>query len=90
MSNDERETLLEFPCRFPIKAFGKHDTAFEQTVYDLIKPHVPDLSTDDISWRTSSGGRYIAVTVQIIARSQSQLDAIYHELTDCDAVLMAL
>jgi len=87
---EERETLLEFPCRFPIKAFGKKDTAFEDTVYALLKPHVPDLTTEDLSRRESSGGKYVAVTAQIIARSQAQLDAIYNDLTDSDAILMAL
>lgn len=85
-----RETLLEFPCRFPIKAFGEHDEAFEQLVFDLVKPHVPDLSADDLSRNASRAGNYLAVTVEIIAHSQDQLDAIYQDLTDSESVLMAL
>lgn len=39
--NDAGETLLEFPCRFAIKAFGYGDESFKETVYALIKPRTP-------------------------------------------------
>ncbi len=85
------ESLLQFPCPFPIKTFGAGDVAdFEQAVYDLVKPHVPELTPDNISHKLSSGGRYLSVTVDIIARSQVQLDAIYQDLSDSKQVLMSL
>lgn len=90
MSVDNNETLLEFPCEFDIKAFGRHGTSFEQTVYTLVKAHVPELTTDDLSSRESRGGRYIAVTASINAKSKAQLDAIYQDLSDSDHVLMSL
>jgi hypothetical protein len=85
-----RETLLEFPCRFPIKAFGKPDDDFEEQVYQLIKAHVPELERGDLSQRASSGGKYVAITAEITAQSQAQLDAIYGDLSDNGTVLMAL
>lgn len=84
------DTFLEFPCRFPIKAFGERDEAFEAVVYELVKPHVPELEHDDLSRRLSSGGRYVSVTVEIVARSKDQLDAIYADLSASERVLMAL
>lgn len=83
-------TLLEFPCRFPIKAFGEKDSGFENKVFALVKAHVPELKNEDLSHKISSGGRYIAVTATIVARSQAQLDAIYNDLSDSRDVLMAL
>ncbi|MES1929498.1 hypothetical protein SADO_09589 [Salinisphaera dokdonensis CL-ES53] len=88
--SDERETLLEFPCRFPIKAFGKDEDDFQERVYKLIKAHVPELERSDLSMRNSSGGKYAAVTADIMAQSQDQLDAIYNDLTDSGTVLMSL
>jgi hypothetical protein len=38
----------------------------------------------------SKAGNFVSVTATVEAQSQSQLDAIYQELTDCDQVLMAL
>lgn len=83
-------TLLEFPCRFPVKAFGEKDNDFQDIVFELIKAHVPELEPGDLSHRLSSNARYIAVTAHITARSQAQLDAIYHDLSAHSAVLMAL
>lgn len=84
------DTLLEFPCRFPLKVFGAADGDFEAVVFELVKPHVPELERDDLSRNLSSAGRYVSVTVEIIARSKGQLDAIYTDLTASDDVLMAL
>lgn len=85
----ERETLLEFPCRFPIKAIGHGDDLVHR-VFALIRPHVPGLSEDALTMRPSGKGNFMAVTVTITATSQAQLDAIYRELTVCEQVLMAL
>jgi putative lipoic acid-binding regulatory protein len=88
--SDNEDTLLEFPCRFPIKAMGKDEDEFVAHVLNLISPHFPEISENDISTRLSSGGRYISVTVTVTATSKLQLDAIYYALTDSERVLMAL
>ena len=87
---DDEETLLEFPCDFPIKAFG-HDTGdFGALVVRLVRQHAPEVTEDAVRTRASSGGRYLAVTVTVRARSRSQLDDIYHALTAEERVLVAL
>ena len=85
-----KDTLLEFPCRFPIKAMGKHDDEFVAHVLNLVTPHFPEICEDDIRTRPSKGGKYISVTVTVTAISKLQLDAIYYSLTDSERVLMAL
>lgn len=87
--NDEK-SLLEFPCRFPIKAFGAADEDFDALVVSLVRRHVPDLGDSTIQKRLSNGGRYMSVTVTINATSREQLDAIYQELTAESRVVMAL
>ena len=84
------DTLLEFPCQFPIKAMGVDEDEFVAHILNLVTPHFPDISEDSIHTRPSSGGKYISVTVTVTATSQLQLDAIYYALTDSDRVLMAL
>jgi len=37
------ETLLEFPCQFPIKAMGKVDIELDMLVIEIIRRHAPDL-----------------------------------------------
>jgi putative lipoic acid-binding regulatory protein len=84
------ETLLEFPCEFPIKAFGHAHEDFEGLVVALVRRHTPNLGEAAVSSRPSNGGKFTAVTVVIQAESKAQIDAIYLDLTARREVLMAL
>lgn len=90
--NPAEETLLEFPCRFPIKAMGRADANFEALVVQIVRRHAELWSGDElpVSSNPSRTGKYSGVTVVIEATSREQLDAIYQDLTDCADVLMAL
>ncbi|NOS88271.1 MAG: DUF493 domain-containing protein, partial [Methylococcaceae bacterium] len=37
------ETLLEFPCQFPIKAMGKADLEMDILVVEIIRRHAPEI-----------------------------------------------
>ncbi|MBD9357805.1 YbeD family protein [Methylomonas albis] len=86
----ETESLLEFPCQFPIKAMGKHRDDFDAIVVEIVRRHVPDILEGAVTTRPSKAGNYLSVTVMIEAHSREQLDAIYMGLTACPDVLMAL
>lgn len=88
--SEAAESLLTFPCDFPIKAMGRDAEDFEATVLALVRRHAPDLKEQAVSVRPSRNGRFLSVTVTIRAVSQEQLDAIYRELSSSEAVLMAL
>ena len=90
MSKAEDDTIMKYPCQFPIKVMGKLSDDFDIIVGDIIKKHVPELSDDLIKSRTSKEGNYIAITVTIEAKSRKQLDNIYLDLTKHKKVLMAL
>ena len=87
---DEDESPLKFPCQFPIKAMGKSDCNLDKIVVEIVRKHVPDLGEGAVYNRDSSKGNYISVTVVVNATSREQLDAIYQDLVDCEAVIMAL
>ena len=87
-----KESLLEFPCRFPIKAMGRANGSFDAIVVQIVRKHA-ELWADEespVTSNPSSAGNYLSVTVVIEATSQAQLDAIYQDLTDSPEVLMAL
>lgn len=84
------ETLLEFPCQFPIKAMGKSNVELELLVIEIVRRHAPNLSENAVKSRPSKDGNYISVTVVVEATSKQQLDAIYRDLTSHPHVLMAL
>jgi len=86
----KEETLLTFPCEFPIKVMGRRSETFESEVVEIVRKHAPDLSEDAVTRRGSGKGNYIAVTVIITATSKEQLDNIYLELNAHKAVMMTL
>jgi putative lipoic acid-binding regulatory protein len=79
-----------FPCTYAVKAMGLAEPGFEGLVVALIRRHCPQIREDAVSWRKSRNGKYVSVTVTIMAESYSQLDAIYAELTAHERVLMRL
>lgn len=86
----ERESLIEFPCDFPIKIFGLANTEFEMATYSIIHKHVPDLPETAIKMRHSKDKKYLSLTITVRVGSQEHLDAIYLELNAHDAILMTL
>jgi putative lipoic acid-binding regulatory protein len=86
----DEDTLLQFPCQFPIKAMGKAEDDFDALVVEIVRRHAPDLPENAVNTRPSRGGKWLAVTVTIIATSKPQLDAIYRELSAHERVVMAL
>jgi putative lipoic acid-binding regulatory protein len=85
-----QESVLEFPCRFPIKAMGRDECEFEAHVLQIISSHVDDIAPDDVSIRSSSKGKFLAVTVTIEAQSQEHLDRVYRNLTASERILYVL
>jgi putative lipoic acid-binding regulatory protein len=90
MTQEIPTTLLEFPCRFPIKAMGRNSDDFEALVTAIVLTHADLWPDEPIRVAPSKEGNFISVTAVIEARSQQQLDSIYLGLTDCSQVLMAL
>ena len=90
MTNENETSLLEFPCRFPIKAMGRQSDEFEALVSGIVTRHAQLWPDDPIKTVPSKAGNFVSVTVKVEAQSKAQLDAIYQELTDCEQVLMAL
>ncbi len=86
----EEETLLTFPCEYPIKIIGLANGEFETFVYTVIQKHVPNLHENAIQTRPSKNAKYLAITVKFTAESKKQLDNIYLELTSSKEVAMVL
>jgi putative lipoic acid-binding regulatory protein len=91
MDSDNFPTL-EFPCVFPLKVIGRHapDDDFKSFALAIIRRHVPKLHEDDISFRLSSSGNYLSVSVTFIAESRDQVDRLYRELSSFSRVMMIL
>jgi putative lipoic acid-binding regulatory protein len=84
------ETLIEFPCDFPLKVMGKAADGFAQAVADVVLKHAPDFDAATMEMRPSKAGNYLSLTCTIRAVSQAQLDALYRELTSHPLVKIVL
>lgn len=69
---------------------GVSEDGFDILVVDIVRRHVSDLTENAVKSRTSQGGKYISITVEVVAESKQQLDKIYLDLTAHEKVLWAL
>ena len=72
--------LLEFPCRYEIKAMGRFDVFFESRVHEIVGRHLGGVPIVHTVSRESSGGRYLSVTCTIKDISRDQHDSIYLDI----------
>ncbi len=71
---------IEFPCRYPIKVMGEASDNFADFVVTTVTQHAPDLRHEEISFRPSRDGNYLAVTLFIEAQGVTQLEMIFASL----------
>jgi putative lipoic acid-binding regulatory protein len=90
-ANDpDLESALTFPCEFPIKVMGHHAPGFEEHVVTLISRHMGAIESTRVRSRASANGRFLAVTVTVVAESRAQLDEVYRSLSAAEQVLIVL
>lgn len=66
------------------------DDEFPAFVSQIVQRHAPASNLETLSSKISSAGKYISVTVTVLAENKQQLDSIYMELTGSPRVVMAL
>jgi len=77
----EPDSLIEFPCDFPLKIMGATREGFAQAVVAVVLKHAPDFDPATVEMRPSKAGNYLSLTCVVRATSKAQLDALYGELT---------
>jgi putative lipoic acid-binding regulatory protein len=88
--NREEDSLIEYPCDFPVKILGHTQAGFAQAVLEIVRRHAPEFDSATVEMKTSKKGKYLSLTCLIRATSRGQLDALYQELCDHPMVVMVL
>ncbi|MDD5383530.1 MAG: DUF493 domain-containing protein [Gallionella sp.] len=88
--NKLTDSLLEYPCEFPLKIFGQQQADFAQAVLEVVSKHDTGFTAASMEMRASKNARYVSLTCTINATSRAQLDAVYQELCDHPMVVMVL
>jgi putative lipoic acid-binding regulatory protein len=86
----ENESLIEYPCDFPIKVMGKSHPEFAATIVAVIQQFDDAFDPARVETRPSSGGNYTGLTVTVRAVNREQLDNIYRALTGHPMVKVVL
>lgn len=84
------DSLLEFPCDFPLKIMGAADAEFAEAIAAVVLRHAQDFDAATMQMRPSKAGNYLSLTCTVRAVSQQQLDALYRDLTSHPKVKVVL
>ncbi len=91
---EEKKSLIEFPCDFPIKVMGYAQEGFAQAIAELLREFDAQFDAqfdaDSLEMRPSCSGKYLGLTVTVGAHSQAHLDDIYRKLTSHPMVKVVL
>jgi putative lipoic acid-binding regulatory protein len=85
-----KDSLIEYPCRFPIKVMGQRQDGLVHAITHTAKQFDPAFDATTIELRESSGGKYLGVTITVHATSREQLDALYQALSTHPLVKVVL
>lgn len=85
-----KETLIEFPCLFPIKIMGVNTPLFVEQIKQSTIKHFPNFEDKDLTQKLSAKSNYLALTVTVLAQNQEMLDEFYREVTKNEYVRMVL
>ena len=87
---DIEESLIDFPCDFPVKVMGAANPEFHSAIAKIASKHDSEFNNDETTSNVSKTGKYVSLTLNIHAKDKPQLDALYLELTSNELVLWAL
>ena len=84
------DSLIDYPCDFPIKIMGAMQDAFAQTMVDVVSSYDAEFHAGKLEMRPSTKGNYLSLTVTVRATSREQLDNLYRALSSHPMVKMVL
>ncbi len=84
------QSLIEYPSAFPIKVMGLNVDGFAEAVVAVARHFDPGFDVASIETRRSKGGKYLGLTITVIATSRGQLDELYRTLSKHPMVKVVL
>lgn len=87
---NEKDTLIEFPARFPIKIIGKNTDEFKKSVAEILKNTLADGALLECRETPSKKDNYIAINALALFNNKQEIDKVYEALSADKNILMAL
>jgi putative lipoic acid-binding regulatory protein len=85
-----QESLIEYPSLFPIKVMGEKVDGLVHAISMIARQFDPAFDATTIELRESKGGKYLGVTITVMATSREQLDELYRTLSTHPMVKVVL
>ena len=90
MRHNSTESLIEYPCDFPIKVMGQKVEGFVDAITLVAISFDAEFDASRLELRNSKGGNYQSLTLTIRATSREQLDELYRALSSHPMVKIVL
>lgn len=84
------QSLIEYPCQFPIKVMGAQVAGYEAAMVHIARSFDPTFDEQKIERRPSKAGNYMGLTLTVYVTSREQLDELYRTLTTHPMVKVVL
>ena len=85
-----KDSLIDYPSLFPIKVMGVKVDGLVHAITQIAHQFDPAFDASTIELRESSGGKYLGVTITVMATSREQLDELYRALSTHPMVRVVL
>ena len=89
-ADTRRDSLIEYPSKFPIKVMGAKADGFVHAMTTIAREFDPAFDATSIELRDSKAGNYLGITLTITATSREQLDELYRTLSTHPMVKVVL
>ena len=89
-ADPRKDSLIEYPSRFPIKVMGAKVDGFVHAVTSIAREFDPTFDASTVELRDSRAGNYLGITITVTATSREQLDNLYRALTSHPMVKVVL
>ena len=89
-ADPRKDSLIEYPSRFPIKVMGAKADGFVHAVTSVARQFDPEFDASSVELRDSSAGNYLGITITVTVTSREQLDELYRTLSTHPMVKVVL
>jgi putative lipoic acid-binding regulatory protein len=89
-SDPRKDSLIEYPSRFPIKVMGANVDGFVHAITTIARQFDPQFDAGTVELRDSKAGKYLGITITVTATSREQLDELYRTLSSHPMVKVVL
>lgn len=81
---------LVYPCSFPVKVFIRPEPGVEERVQELVRGHLQPEATLEVERRSSTGGKYLCLTLTFIAEDEAHLTRVTTAIGADPGVVLSL